>query len=238
MNNTYLDLLAYFGIGGAHPGGFPFTQRIFQDERISPADSVLEIGCGTGQTAAFIAQKYSCRVTAVDHHPIMIEKAKERFKDSALRVHVIEGDAQNLPFQDHSFDFILAESVISFMDISRTLQELFRLVKRDGRLVMIEMTAEEPLTQNVQRKVGSLYGIHEVLSEQEWKMKLQETGFTKIDMLPAPSERIETAIADMNPSENISDELYDRWDEHNAFLSQTDVPLGFRAFRCGFHTQK
>ena len=36
MSNDYLDLLAYFGIGGAHPGGFALTKSILEDENIQP----------------------------------------------------------------------------------------------------------------------------------------------------------------------------------------------------------
>jgi ubiquinone/menaquinone biosynthesis C-methylase UbiE len=147
MSNNYLDLLAYFGIGGAHPGGFPLTQLILQDEIIPPCGSVLDIGCGTGQTAAFIHQKYGCPVIAVDNHPLMIEKARERFKDQDSKVTVIEGDAQKLNFKDNCFDLILAESVITFTNIPNTLNELFRLLKSDGRMIIIEMTAEEPLSK-------------------------------------------------------------------------------------------
>ncbi len=234
MSRNYLDLLAYFGIGGAHPGGFPLTQLLLQDEIIHPCSSVLDIGCGTGQTAAFLNQKYGCQVTAVDNHPIMLEKARERFKNQESTVQVIEGDAQKLHFKDNSFDFIIAESVITFTTISKTLNELFRLLKKDGRMILIEMTAEEPLSRKVQKKVRTLYGIHEVLSEEEWKMKLQQIGFTHIDMIAPSSELIQTEITDMNPSKNLSDEWYDLWDNHHSFIHQSAVPLGFRVFRCGF----
>ena len=89
MHNNYLDLVANFGIGGAHPGGFSLTQSILEDENIQPNDSVLDIGCGTGQTAAFLAQRFQCQVTAVDNHPIMIQKARERFESNDSTITVI-----------------------------------------------------------------------------------------------------------------------------------------------------
>ena len=54
MSNSYLDLLAYFGIGGAHPGGFNLTQSLLEDENIQPVDSVLDIGCGTRTDGSFL----------------------------------------------------------------------------------------------------------------------------------------------------------------------------------------
>ncbi|MET0960003.1 MAG: class I SAM-dependent methyltransferase, partial [Psychrobacillus psychrotolerans] len=146
MSNAYIDILAYFGIGGAHPGGFNLTQSILEAENIPPKQSVLDIGCGTGQTAAFLAERFNCHVTAVDNHPLMVEKARQRFKNSESSVHVVEGDVQSMDyFVDDSFDFVIAESVIVFTDISKTLSELSRVLKSDGTLMMIEMVAEQYL---------------------------------------------------------------------------------------------
>ena len=232
MSNSYLDLLAYFGIGGAHPGGFHLTQSLLKDKNIQPVDSVLDIGCGTGQTAAFLAERFHCQVTAVDNHPIMVEKARERFKNRKVSVNVMEGDTQHLDFADNSFDLIIAESVIVFTDISKTLKELSRVLKSDGRMIIIEMIAEQYLTEELQRKVCSLYGIHEVLTEKQWILQLQQAGFTQVDMINAPSELIQSDITDINQSKNINTDFYDLWEEHNEFILRNRKFIGYRTFSC------
>ena len=232
MINNYLDLIAYFGIGGAHPGGFSLTQSILEDEQIQPFESVLDIGCGTGQTAAFLAQKFECQVTAVDNHPIMLNKARERFENIDYPIIVIEGDAQNLNLMDNSFDIIIAESVISFTDIARTLNELSRILKSGGRMILIEMAAEQSLSEELKNKACNLYGIHEILNEQEWILKLHQAGFTQIEIIETPSELMNTQINDINPSEDIILDYYDLWDQHNHFIAQNRKSIGFRAFRC------
>lgn len=234
MSNAYLDLLAYFGIGGAHPGGFGLTQSILEGENILPSESVLDIGCGTGQTAAFLAKKFDCQVTAVDNHPIMIEKARERMKNNQSPVHVMEGDAQHLEFADDSFDFIIAESVIAFTDITRTLTELSRVLRSDGHMIIIEMTAEQDLSEEIQRKVCDLYGIQEILTEEEWIAKLQQAGFTQIEMISTPVGLIPNEINDINQSENIHLNLFDLWEEHNQFTLQNQHFISYRAFKCRF----
>lgn len=78
--NHYIELLAQFGIGGAHPGGFTLTQSLFEEIAILPSQKVLDIGCGTGQTAAFLAEHFKCDVTVIDNNSTMIEKATRRFK--------------------------------------------------------------------------------------------------------------------------------------------------------------
>ncbi|PZX04908.1 methyltransferase family protein [Psychrobacillus insolitus] len=232
MSNSYLDLLAYFGIGGAHPGGFNLTLSLLEDENIQPVDSVLDIGCGTGQTAAFLAERFHCQVTAVDNHPIMVEKARERFKNRKVSVNAMEGDTQHLDFADNSFDLIIAESVIVFTDISKTLKELSRVLKSDGRMIIIEMIAEQYLTEELQRKVCSLYGIHEVLTEKQWILQLQQAGFTQVDMINTPSEFIQSDITDINQSKNINTDFYDLWEEHNEFILRNRKFIGYRTFSC------
>ena len=234
MTNEYLDLLAYFGVGGAHPGGFALTQSILKDIKIKPSDHILDIGCGTGQTANFLVNKFSCNVTAIDNHALMVEKAKERFKHHDSLITVLQDDAQNLIFQDDSFEFIIAESVIAFTDISKTLNELFRVLKKGGSLFMIEMTAEQKLPEEIQRKACTLYGIKEILSEEQWVFKLKEVGFEQIDILKTPSLLIQTEINDINQSADIPMSFYNLWDEHHTFIEEQRNNIGFRAFRCSF----
>lgn len=234
MTNQYLDLLAHFGIGGAHPGGFALTQSILKDVKIKPTDHVLDIGCGTGQTANFLLKRFSCIITAIDNHAIMVEKTKERFKQHDSLITILQDDAENLNLKDDSFEFIIAESVIAFTDISKTLNELSRVLKKEGSLYMIEMTAERDIPEEIQNKAFTLYGIEEILSEKEWILKLKEVGFEQIDILKTPSQLIQTEINDINQSEDIPMSLYNLWDEHHTFVDEQRNSIGFRAFHCRF----
>jgi len=232
VTNNYLDLLANFGIGGAHPGGFLLTQSILKKEQIQRFESVLDIGCGTGQTAEYLVKRYECKVTAVDNHPIMLEKAKTRFLKSGTSVRVIEGDIQQLDLKGKSYDLILAESVISFTTIFSTLIELARVLKPGGRMILIEMVAEQDLTEDLYGKACRLYGINEILNEAEWKLKLRQAGFTQIELIDTPNELTQTEIKDINPSDTISLDYFELWDEHNRFIIENSELLGYRVFRC------
>lgn len=231
MTNKYLDLLSYFGIGSAHPGGFGLTQFLWK-EGIQASHSVLDIGCGTGKTAAFLATKYNCSVTAVDIHPIMIQKAKERFAELEANIQVLEGDIEQLPLKDSSYDVIVSESVLSFTNVSKSLNEIARLLKKDGMLLLIEMTKNTDVPKEVQHKVSSLYGIHQLLTEDEWVESLKKTGFSHIELIETPADMYQVEIDDMNLSDNIDMSLYDVWDEHNQFLADYGDMVGYRIFRC------
>ncbi|KFL81980.1 hypothetical protein TU69_02085 [Bacillus cereus] len=73
--NTYIDFLAYYGIGSAHPGGFTLTKQLLAQLPLRQGANVLEIGCGTGKTAAYMAKNFGYKVTAVEKNEIMIQKA-------------------------------------------------------------------------------------------------------------------------------------------------------------------
>lgn len=232
ISNDYLDLLAYFGIGGAHPGGFELTKSILEAERIQPVEAVLDVGCGTGQTAALLAERFHCQVTAIDNHPIMVEKAEERLKNNNPPVQLIEGDAENLSFADDSFDLVIAESVIVFTNISKTLRELARVLKNTGRMLIIEMTAEQILPVALQKEIRNLYGIQEVLREEEWISNLQQAGFTKIEMIKTPSALTPSELLDINQSKNIHSKFYDLLDEHQQFILRYNHFISYRVFKC------
>lgn len=201
-------------------------------ENIQPMEAVLDVGCGTGQTAAFLAESYHCQVTAIDKHPIMVEKAEERLKNRNPPIRLIEGDVEKLIFANDSFDLAIAESVIVFTNISKTLCELARVLKKTGRMIIIEMTAEQILPLALQKKIHQLYGIEEVLREDEWISKLQQAGFTRIEIIKTPSELAPSELLDINQSKNIHSKFYDLLDEHQQFILQSDHFIGYRVFKC------
>ncbi|WP_144512186.1 class I SAM-dependent methyltransferase [Bacillus sp. FJAT-22090] len=232
MSHTYLDLLAYFGIGGAHPGGFTLTKSLFENLPILPTESVLDIGCGTGQTAAFLAKRFDCQVIAVDNHPVMVEKAKERMKSFQCDVSVMKGDVQNLELADDSVDLVISESVLIFTDITKALTELARVLKNEGSMIIIEMTANQYISEELQKKACRLYGIREILTAEEWKVRLLQAGFEKIDIINTPSELTPSDIDDYNPSEHINEDYFDLWEQHNEFIHQSNPYISYRVFKC------
>jgi arsenite methyltransferase len=77
---------------------------------------VLDVGCGVGVTACYLAKRYGCRVAGVDILPKMVERSRESAKRESLsrRVEFQVGDAQNLPFPDGVSDAVITESATAF----------------------------------------------------------------------------------------------------------------------------
>lgn len=239
MNFTYQDALAHYGIGGAHPGGLSLTKEILLKEQINKQTKILDAGCGTGQTAAYLAHAYPCSITAIDHHPVMVKKARQRFKNKNIHIDVYEGSIEKTPFEDSSFDIILSESVTVFTDISSTLKEYFRILKPGGILIDLDMTAEPTLDIHGKEQIKKTYNISEVLTEEEWLEKIKSAGFHSVDILYSDtvysqikkSSENMSQEADFNLSKSIDPKLSDIMQQHYQLTNLYSLDLGHRVYR-------
>jgi ubiquinone/menaquinone biosynthesis C-methylase UbiE len=99
---------------------------------IGPGMDVLDVACGTGN-ATIPAARAGARVTGLDFAPDLLEIARERCADAMVEIDFVEGDAQELPFDDGSFDRVV--SVFGHMfapDHRRTAEEMKRVLRPDG----------------------------------------------------------------------------------------------------------
>jgi ubiquinone/menaquinone biosynthesis C-methylase UbiE len=91
---------------------------------------VLEVGCGWGELAEWIARESAAEVVAVDLSPRMVELAAERGIDARL------ADVQELPFADGMFDVVVAAWMLYHVpDLERGLAEIARVLRAGGALV-------------------------------------------------------------------------------------------------------
>ncbi|MCT8138775.1 class I SAM-dependent methyltransferase [Anaerobacillus sp. CMMVII] len=229
---TYTDMIAHLGISSAHPGGSMLTRKIFASENIMPDMKLLDIGCGTGETATFLAKEYNCEIIAIDTHSTMINKAKKRFDNAGLAIKLIKANAEKLPFSDGIFDYIIAESVITFTHSNLSLPEFARVLKKSGKLLAIEMTAEEKLSATEKKEISQVYGVKQVLLETEWKEKFANAGFSEV-IIEQDNERSNQIVSDNNdPSDFIDPKLFGILQSHTELLQKYSGRLGYRVFRC------
>jgi SAM-dependent methyltransferase len=97
---------------------------------LSAGQRVLDVGCGPGALTAQLVDRVGAdRVTAIDPSAPFLEAARSRFPD----VEVLEGSAEDLPFDDDTFDAALAELVVHFMtDPVAGLREMARVTRPGG----------------------------------------------------------------------------------------------------------
>jgi ubiquinone/menaquinone biosynthesis C-methylase UbiE len=237
--SPYLHFIAQIGISGAHPGGLHLTKELIAREEIDEKSSILDAGCGTGQTSAYLASTYNCEVIAIDSHSEMVKKAKSRMTHEGFNVQVMKGNLEHLPFKENTFQFVFAESVISFTNATLSLSELHRVLDQHGTLLLIEMTLESKLREIDQQTLKSFYGFNHIYTENQWITKLKESGFSNVEVLFGNT--VANTISEQQPEENmtqlhlsqtIDPSLYHTWMKHEELLMKFAHLLGHRVYRC------
>lgn len=100
------------------PGDSACTRRALSlIPPLSPADRILDIGCGTGAQTMELARNSPASIVAVDFHPPYIEELKRRAAQSGIdaRVRPCVGDMTHLDFPPHEFDLVWSEGAIYIM---------------------------------------------------------------------------------------------------------------------------
>ncbi|GIU84097.1 MAG: hypothetical protein KatS3mg008_0872 [Acidimicrobiales bacterium] len=124
----------------------------------------LEIGCGDGMDAIALAKAYGCRVVATDYAWRRVLLASENVAKYGVthRVDVITADAHRLPFADSTFDGVIGNSVMLFLDHDSACAEVARVLREGGSFVLTnESISTSPLVR-LSRNVGLGYRSREL----------------------------------------------------------------------------
>jgi SAM-dependent methyltransferase len=105
-------------------------------------EAVLDVATGSGNTALAAARR-GCHVTGIDFVPALLERARERSAAERLRATFLDGDVENIPFPDASFDGVLSTFGAMFApDPHRAADELLRVCRPGGKIGMANWTPE------------------------------------------------------------------------------------------------
>lgn len=112
------------------------ADRLVESMDVLPGDRVLDVACGSGN-AAIAAARCLAEVTGIDFVPALLERCRVRAAAEFLEIEFVEGDVQELPFEDGVFDVVLSTFGAMFAaDQERTARELLRVTRRGGRIGM------------------------------------------------------------------------------------------------------
>lgn len=109
--------------------------RLLPDLR---GQKVLEIGCGRGDFAIWLATKYpQAQVSAVDVSDAAIDIAKSRANQLGAIVNFTTDNAESVSFQDYSFDFVIScECMEHVADPLRMAKEIYRVLRPGGGFIL------------------------------------------------------------------------------------------------------
>jgi SAM-dependent methyltransferase len=118
-------------------GGLYLAAHMTRPLHLQPGQTVLDLGCGKGSSAIFLARHFGVRVVALDLWT-SVEFLDQKFRAAGCRDQItpVQMDAtQPLPFPEHEFDAIFSMNSFSFYGGSLDfLQHLLKHLKHGGRL--------------------------------------------------------------------------------------------------------
>jgi SAM-dependent methyltransferase len=152
---------------------------------IQPTDTILDVGCGGGRTIDTMAKAASHgRVFGVDYSPTSVDVAR-RVNAAAIeagRVDVQQASVSALPFAAATFDLVTAvETHYYWPDLLSDLREVRRVLKPDGRVVLIAETYRGRRADWLYRPAMSLLRA-EYLTEDEHRAALEGAGYVNVEV--------------------------------------------------------
>jgi SAM-dependent methyltransferase len=122
--------------------GWDVGEVIVGHARVKPGERVLDVACGTGNAAIHAAQRGGI-VTGLDIVPALLHQGRALAAEAGVKVEFVEGDAENLPFADASFDVVLSTFGCMFVpEHKRAASEIARLLRPAGRIGIASWTQE------------------------------------------------------------------------------------------------
>ena len=107
-----------------------------------PGDLILDAGCGTGVFTLDLLH-FGCPIIGIDLSMPMLLRAKQKAHGYPFRI--VRADLLNLPFSANSFDKVISVTALEFIeDGRRAIEELFRVTKRGGSLVVATLNSLSP----------------------------------------------------------------------------------------------
>lgn len=110
----------------------------------SNPQQILDVATGTADVAILTARTIpESKIVGIDISPQMLQVGRTKIQKENLnsRIDLIDGDAENLPFGDNIFDAVtVAYGVRNFEDLEAGLEEINRVLKKNGKLVVIEFS--------------------------------------------------------------------------------------------------
>src|SRR5262252_4215778 len=124
-----------------HSGGSATTREQAKRIAVTEDSRILDVGCGIGGPARYLAHTYGCRVDGIDLTSELIETGRVLTKRCKLvdRVKLRLGNALDLPYSDQTFDVVWCQNVsMNIADKAGLLAGVYRVLKPGGLFTATE----------------------------------------------------------------------------------------------------
>jgi SAM-dependent methyltransferase len=113
------------------------------------AQDILEIGCGRGSVASFLARDVS--FTAIDISDVAVQETAEVARDNGITGSYLLMNAEETGFADNSFDLICGTGILHHLNLEKACGEIRRILRPNGCAVFLEPLGHNPLINMFRR---------------------------------------------------------------------------------------
>jgi len=174
-----------------HPGGLALTKELAENLGIGKNSKVLDVACGTGISAIYLAKTFECSVIGVDLGEKNLIEARENARAAGVS-HLVQfaiTDAESLEFDDENFNFVIAEcSFCLFPDKVSASAEMFRVLKKKGKIGLSDIIVRGELPEDMKSIFYKVICISEAQSEASYQNALEQAGFIHFEFADKKSE--------------------------------------------------
>ena len=129
------------------PGKFDITDKAMEIWNLPEGSKVLEVGCGEGDTAQHLTDKYGFNVTGMDISLDMVDRAKKAHPD----IEFMYGDGEFMDsFMSFTFDGVVMECVLSLINLAdEALHEAYCVMKKGAKIFISDLYMRDPDPEQV-----------------------------------------------------------------------------------------
>lgn len=180
-------MVDHVGLTVLHPGGLKATRKLAESCHLDEHTRVIDIACGKGAGAIYLAQTYGCEVVGVDISTDLIAQATALAKRKGMESKVTfrVGDALELPFLDNEFDAAVSQAMLVLVDDKRkAIQEALRVTKPGGCLGWLELSwKKQPTAEFLDGASNALCAlcIQNMHTFQGWERLFKQVGVVQLE---------------------------------------------------------
>ncbi len=168
-----------------HFGGLAATDALARHAKINESTHVLDLCCGLGGPARYLAYHHGCRVTGVDMNTDRLAGAVRLTERTKLEDRVLfhHANALQTGLADETFDVIVSQEAFCHIPDKKTLiAECVRLLKPGGCIVYTDILARNSMTNEIRSRLESEMAFSELSTLEQYCHLLEEKGCPVVEV--------------------------------------------------------
>ncbi|TRY80587.1 hypothetical protein TCAL_11633 [Tigriopus californicus] len=217
--NGILRYERIFGHTFVSTGGLATTQEFTKRLALKPGMKVLDIGCGTGGSAFFLARKFGVHVLGVDLSSNMLSIAEDHKLEMEPEVQERESfkklDATKATFPDEHFDLMYSrDAIMHIAEKEKLYSNIFKWLKPGGQVLVSEYIHGKNHPNHPQEYIDYIIDRgYQLLTASDYGDVLKKVGFTDVHAEDITGDFVEVLKKEMTKFRGMKDEFIQEFSE-------------------------